>query len=314
MVGVTDFFRDPEAWKTIAEQVVPDLFQRQSAGEPVRAWVLACSTGEEAFSLAICLEEHASTLEEPPEVTIFATDIDERALSVAREGRYPTGIADRVGPARLSRFFSREGDHYQASRGIRERIVFAPHNALQDPPFSRQSIITCRNLLVYLEPSAQERVIRLLAYALDPGGILFLGSGGILFLGSAENLTSHSELFEVVDSEHRIFRRNEVAGPPPAPRVPDGPAVRRFPAGTPPPERHRVRGEKRDARRVTERVLLDRFGPAAVLINARCEVLHFFGPTRRYLEASRAHGGTQVTEMALPGLGRALRVAIEEVQ
>ncbi len=306
MIGVTEFFRNPEAWEEFSQRVVPQLFANSEKESAVRAWVLGCATGEEAYSLAIALDEHASTLADPPEVTIFATDMNEAGLSFAREGLYPAGIAEQLTPQRLERYFSPEDEHYRVNKRVRERIVFAAHNVLFDPPFSRQDLITCRNLLIYLEPRAQEKVLRVLAYALEPSGYLFLGT--------AENLATHAELFDAVDPEHRLFQRNQIGGPLPIP------SARGLNTLRPPPRKLARRADapaaapQVDFRRTLERMLLDGYGPAAALISPQDEVLELFGPTRNYFEPSAARGSSRIIDMALPGLQRPLRSAIQEAR
>lgn len=300
LIGVTEFFRDPEAWETLAEIVIPRLFADRGVDDTVRAWVPGCATGEEAYSLAMLLQEQASETQPAPGFMVFATDIDEQALSFAREGLYPNGIADSIDPSRMRRFFAREGDHYRVNQSLREYVIFAAHNVLQDPPFSKLDLVCCRNLLIYLEPDAQEIAARIFQYSLK--------TEGYLLLGTSENLPAERELFDrVSDEAHRIFRRNEKAG-----TAPIG-LMDRLP-GTPQPvdalSRARTPSEKiapGTRRRRAERMIIEDYGPAAVLVNDRGEIREFFGPTRRYLEPSSARGSANVVDMALPGLRTVLR-------
>ena len=168
LISVTQFFRDDAAFKALAQQVVPKLFEGKSANDQVRVWVPGCATGEEAYSLAMLLSEHAAAISEAPNAQIFATDIDEQAVALAREGRYTINDAVDVSPERLQRFFSREGEFYRVRKDLREMVLFAHHNLVKDPPFSHLDLVSCRNLLIYLNHTAQERVMEVLHFALNP--------------------------------------------------------------------------------------------------------------------------------------------------
>src|ERR1051326_3894838 len=201
LISVTNFFRDPEAWRRLQSEVVPKLFEGRGAGEQIRVWVPGCATGEEAYSVAMLLAEHADALPSPPALQIFATDIDEDALAAGRMGVYPHTIAADVSPERLKRFFLTEGSYYRVRRELREMVLFAPHNILRDPPFSKLNLVSCRNLLIYINRNMQERVLEVFHFALKPGGYLFLGSSE-----SAEGL---SDLFTPTVKKYRIFRRSD---------------------------------------------------------------------------------------------------------
>src|SRR6185312_15832813 len=188
LIGVTQFFRDADAFDALHREVIPKLFEGKDACTTVRVCVIGCSSGEEAYSIAMLLCEHASTSHNPPKIKIFATDIDERGLEIARKGRYPESVAEQVGPERLHRFFTRHDSGYQVKPDLREMCIFSSHSFIKDPPFSRLDLISCRNVMIYLGLDLQREVIPLFHYALR--------SGGYLFLGSAENATSHRELFE----------------------------------------------------------------------------------------------------------------------
>lgn len=227
LIGVTEFFRDPEAFAALKSQVLAKLLERRVAGDCIRIWVAGCANGAEAYSLAmLCreiIEDHRQAISnssstqgdakdeassELPAVQIFATDIDQRALTIAREGIYPIGIEDQVSPERLQRFFVKREKQYQVKKEIRELVLFSSHNLISDPPFSRLDLISCRNLLIYLGLHLQKKLIPLFHYALRPGGYLFLGP--------SENLASHGTLFHPVDAKHRISRRKGTAlGEPP---------------------------------------------------------------------------------------------------
>ena len=178
LIGVTNFFRDPEAFAVLEAQVIPKLFASKSPGAVVRAWSAGCSTGEEAYSLAILLQERLDVLKLNFKVQVFATDLDDRAIATARAGVYPASIADDISPERLARFFTAEpdGSAYRVHKGIRDMLVFSEHDLIKDPPFSKLDLISCRNLLIYMGAELQKKVMALFHYALLPGGILFLGS------------------------------------------------------------------------------------------------------------------------------------------
>jgi two-component system CheB/CheR fusion protein len=191
LISVTNFFRDPDAFYVLEEKIVPELFKNKGQDDQVRVWVAGCATGEEAYSLAILLIEYATQLPEPPDIQIFATDIDSDAIAFAREGCYPSSITVDVSPARLQRFFSEEAGSYRVKKELRECILFAVHNLIKDPPFSRMDLISCRNLLIYLNRDVQDKVYALFTYALKPGGYLFLGS--------SESADTGSSLFTTYD-------------------------------------------------------------------------------------------------------------------
>jgi PAS domain S-box-containing protein len=207
LIGVTHFFRDSEAFVELESSVVPRLFTGKGSNDQVRVWVPGCSTGEEAWSLAILLLEHAARMDRPPHIQIFATDIDSQALETARQGMYGEQIAEQVAPERLARFFTRHGNLYQVAKEVRETCLFSMHNLTTDPPFSRLDLISCRNVLIYLEASLQKKLIPLCHYALRPGGFLFLGP--------SENVASYPELFHAVDKRLRIYQAEDGSVRPP---------------------------------------------------------------------------------------------------
>ncbi len=199
LIHVTGFFRDREAWETLREQVIVPLIGSRQTDESVRCWVTACSSGEEAYSLAILLAEEAERANKVLDIKVFATDMAERSLQNARAGLYPGGIEAEIEPERLDRFFQKEDAMYRVRATLRECVVFAPQNVLQDPPFSRLDIISCRNLLIYLEPPIQLRILALLHFGLR--------EGGTLFLGTSETASGSDGLFEPIDKKARIYRR-----------------------------------------------------------------------------------------------------------
>jgi two-component system CheB/CheR fusion protein len=198
LIGVTNFFRDREAFDSLERDVIPELFKDKVPGDEVRAWVAACSTGEEAYSMAMLLADQAALMEHPPNYQVFASDIDEGAIDGARSGSYPAAIITDVTPARLRQYFNKEDDRYRIRKSLRDHILFASHNLLRDPPFSRLDLISCRNLLIYLNRDVQLRVLQTFHFALKPGGYLFLGS--------SESAESMAEYFVPVDKKNRIYR------------------------------------------------------------------------------------------------------------
>jgi len=206
MLSVTRFFRDTESFDALRREAIIPLLAERKPGRPLRIWVAGCATGEEAYSIAMTIAECASSAIDPSWVRILASDIDDRALEIARAGRYPSGIAADVGAARLARFFAADGDGYVVCKELRDVVVFARQNLLGDPPFSQLDLVTCRNVLIYAEAEAQKRAVATFHFALNPGGMLFLGS--------AETTSAAEGLFEPVSAKHRLFRRAGVRRPP----------------------------------------------------------------------------------------------------
>src|SRR5262249_48725904 len=196
-------------FQVLETSVIPKLFEGRGADDEVRVWVAGCSTGEEAYSIAILLREQCEKLISPPKVQIFATDIDEAAMGVARAARYPANVVKEVSAERLKRFFVQETGTYGVAKVLLDMFIFSTHSIIRDPPFSRLDLISCRNLLIYLKPTLQAQIIPLFHYSLRPGGYLFLGS--------SENLSRHSELFTTLDRKSRIFRRRDLVSRPPLP-------------------------------------------------------------------------------------------------
>jgi two-component system, chemotaxis family, CheB/CheR fusion protein len=298
LIGVTHFFRDPEAFRALGSEVIPKLFEGKAAEGQVRVGVVGCASGEEAYSIAILLCEHASTLASAPKLQIFATDIDERGLETARKGRYPESIAEHVSPERLERFFSNEGKEFQVKRELREICIFSIHSFIKDPPFSRLDMISCRNVMIYLGADLQRGIIPLFHYALRPGGYLFLGP--------SENVASHRELFRAMDKKHRIFQRKETVRRP---------AVS-FPLanirGQAPSHRKYSDAEEQNLPKQLERIILQRYGPACVLVRENGDAVYFSGRISRYLEQPSGGPDSNVLHMARQGLGIPLRTCLHK--
>jgi two-component system CheB/CheR fusion protein len=302
LIGVTDFFRDPDAFNALAEIAIPKLFADKTANNALRVWVPACATGEEAYTLAILLREHMDRLAAPPKAQIFGTDIDEHALRIARAGRYPASLVSAVSPERRKRFFTQQDDTYTIAQQIRDMCVFSPHSIIRDPPFSRIDLISCRNLLIYLDANAQARVIPTFHYALRPGGFLLLGS--------SENVTQFPELFQPVHKKHRIFqRRDQVAAAADIPLLLSGIGARH--AHAPAQAREAVPNALTLLRSVQAHIL-ERFAPAHVLVNRDGDVIHYSAGTGKYLEPAPGLPTRQLLAQARRGLRSALHAALRE--
>jgi two-component system CheB/CheR fusion protein len=299
LIGVTNFFRDPEAFAALESDVIPELFKNKGPEDAVRVWVPGCATGEEAYSIAILLREFASKSGGTPKLQVFATDIDDHALDIARTGRYPATISQDVSARRLGRYFLREDGTYRIAGDLREMCLFSPHNLLRDAPFSKLDLISCRNLLIYFGADLQGRVIPLFHYALLPSGFLFLGT--------SENVTRHSRLFSTIDKAHRIFRRRASVER----RIPE------FPLTTPEDVRRTLPAVPKhtptmvpNLKAFAERQLLDRFAPAYVVVNADGDVVQSSGRTGKYLELPPGAPDTNIFSMARSGLRFELRAAL----
>lgn len=305
LIGVTSFFRDPEAW-SVVEQEIARIIAEKDQDSVLRAWVAGCSTGEEAYSLAIAIRERLDAAHLKLGVQVFATDIDSSAVEIARAGVYAETIVQDVSAERLSRFFSREEGYYRIKKEIREMLIFAPQDLIGDPPFTKLDVLSCRNVLIYLDGSVQERLLPLFHYALLPGGVLFLGS--------SETLGASQHLFEVTDKRWKIFRRRDVAARvfsgefhstatnEPAYRGPAIPA--RQPADL-------------GVTQLAERALFNNLVPPSVIVHERGEIVHVHGRTGQFLEpAPGPQSRANVFNMAREGLqldlAAAMRAAAED--
>jgi two-component system, chemotaxis family, CheB/CheR fusion protein len=301
LISVTSFFRDPEVFEVLSEQVLPVLLKDRPSDMPLRVWVPGCATGEEAYSIAMCLLERMAKLSSNAALQIFATDLSEGALSRAREGRYLVNIARDVSPERLRRFFTKDGDYYQISKTIREMCVFARHDLTRDPPYSRLDLVSCRNLLIYLEPRLQELVFATFHYGLRPDGFLVVGS--------AETVGASSPLFGVVDEKRRIYSRKTVSGPPRLLAVRSNANPTR--ASVQQLARKPVASE---VPREADRMLLARFGPAAVVVDESLRVLEFRGDTEPFLEHGHGKATLSLERLVRKGLLMELRQAMAEAR
>jgi two-component system CheB/CheR fusion protein len=308
LIGVTNFFRDPEAFQALEEQVIPHLFDDKPAGSAIRVWSPGCSTGEEAYSIAILLQERQEILKQSYTLQVFATDIDSHAIATARAGLYPASIAADVSPERLARFFTAEqdGSGYRIHKGIRDILIFSEQDVLKDPPFSKIDLISCRNLMIYLGAVLQKKLIRLFHYALNPGGRLFLGT--------SESMGDADDLFAALDRIAKLYQRTE--GFHSARRTTLGQLLPPLPlASEPLPRRSdkRTRAVKPHLRELTEQALLRQVAPTAALVNAQGDILYLHGRTGMYLEPAPGEVGiNNILKMAREGLKRDLTVALHK--
>ncbi len=310
LIGVTHFFRDSEAFKALEEQVIPKLFADKDAKTAVRVWVPGCSTGEEAYSLAILLAERQAALKTSRKVLIFATDIDSQAIAKARTGVYPASIANDITPERLARHFVAEpgAGGYRIRKGIRDLLVFSEQSLVKDPPFSWLDLISCRNLLIYLDGDLQKRLIPLFHYALNPGGYLFLGT--------SESVGESGDLFTTLNRKQKLYQRQADS------RTAQPAGLGRFPppAGTADAGHPRTgekatgpKAKKPSLRELTEQTLLQQATPAAVLVKAGGDLLYLHGRSGLYLELTPGETGTSnILKMAREGLRRELTTALHK--
>jgi two-component system CheB/CheR fusion protein len=299
LIGVTQFFRDKKEFEVLEQQVIPKIFEGKGAGQQVRVWVLGCATGEEAYSIGISMREHMATMDSVPHVQIFATDIDGRALASARVGRFRSDIEADVSPERLARWFVREGDTYCVVKELREMCIFSQHNVIKDAPFSKLDLVSCRNLLIYLNADLQGRVIPLFHFALLPDRFLFLGN--------SENVTRHPKLFAPIDRRARIFKRLE-AGVRLPPDFPISPVAGRASAEA---LRPRVYGSDIGLERRAQRVA-ERYAPAYVIVDEHLQILHFSGRTGRYIDPTAGAASLDLLNLVHRDLRLELRTLLNQ--
>ena len=300
LIGVTSFFRDPATWDYLQQQVLPELLAGHPDGSTLRAWVAGCSTGEEAFSLAITFRELMEQLPASARHTlqIFATDLDPDAIEKARRGIYPANIAADVTPERLKRFFVDEGNGYRISKEIREMVVFAPQDVIIDPPFTKLDILTCRNLLIYLGTELQKRVLPLFHYSLKPGGVLMLVS--------AESIGNFTDLFSPLEGKARLFRRNASPQRSTTLEFP----TRDFPNTSEPLMDKKPEPVTANLQHLADDLLLQQFSPAAVLVTATGDLVYISGRTGKYLEPAAGKVNWNIHAMAREGLRQEIALAL----
>jgi two-component system CheB/CheR fusion protein len=314
LIGVTNFFRNPEAFRVLEEQAITQIFADKNPGAAIRVWSTGCSTGEEAYSLAILLQERMEALKQSYTIQVFATDIDSNAIATARAGIYNAAVTSDISPERLARFFTVETltaegvpSCYRINRSIRDMLVFSEQDLIKDPPFSRLDLIVCRNLMIYLGANLQKKLIPLFHYSLLPNGILFLGS--------SETVGEHVDLFSIIDRKAKLFRRKAklfaqhrlplgVFQPPLPPlelAVPGGP-------------RKMAMNVKIPLRDLAEQALLLQLSPSAALVNTQGDILYLHGRTGKYLEMSPGEAGiNNVLKMAREGFKYELSIALHNV-
>jgi two-component system, chemotaxis family, CheB/CheR fusion protein len=300
LIGVTNFFRDADAFEALRREAIAPAFEREDLMPGgLRAWVAGCATGEEAYSLAMMLCEQASLLPQPPKIHVFATDIDEGAIGTARMGTYPSSIATDVSTERLRRFFDRDGDSYRIRKEVREKVMFAVHNLLHDPPFSKLDLITCRNLLIYLDRDVHAEILEMFHFALKPGGLLFLGS--------SESADTASQFFTVVDKKHRIYRANTGARTVRyTPSLPAGTSIH--------PMTPQQLEQRNDKRRLgfaeLHRRLAEQHAPPSVLIDMDSTIVHLSAHAGRFLRHNEGSPSHNLMALVLPELRLELRSAV----
>ena len=304
LIRVTQFFRDPESFESLKTDVLPAIIDGRSPGSTIRVWIAGCATGEEAYSIAISLLEYLDNRPEKLAIKILATDLNEVALEKARAGIYLDNIEIDVSPQRLRRFFLRQEGYYQISKAVRELCVFSKHNLAADPPFSRLDLISCRNVLIYMDTALQKRVIPLLHYALN--------SNGCLFLGTSESVGSSRELFDVIDARNRFFARSPLANGLPVhfshPIAAEG-QVRRLDREESPPLWNAL-----DVQKEADRVLLNRYAPVGVVVDESMTVLQFRGRTAPYLEPAPGMASLDLLRMLREGLLAEVRLAVTKAK
>lgn len=300
LIGVTRFFRDPEAFEYLENKIIPDLIRNAEQGSSIRVWVPACSTGEEAYSIAILLRECMDKLRPNAgiKIQVFGTDIDERAIDVARKGLYPANIEANVSHERLQEFFTQTDSGYMVKKLIRETVVFAPHDLTSDPPFTKMDMVSCRNLLIYFGPELQRKVLPIFHYALNPNGVLFLGM--------AEGITSLDELFSTIDSKWKVFRREKTA----ATRT----RMIEIPFHAPFVEAPKFDEMEQEAtvgvKEALQHILLDRYAPPSVVVAADGNIVLISGRTGKYLEPAEGKANWNISAMAREGLRQELPGAL----
>ncbi|UMZ73785.1 CheR family methyltransferase [Natranaerofaba carboxydovora] len=307
LVGVTSFFRDPESFEALKEKVIPKLFEGKEPGEAIRVWVPGCSTGEEAYSIAILIKEELDRRKQHYKVHIFATDIDSDAIEKARQGIYPISIAADISNERIMRYFDRnvEGNTYQINRELRDMLIFAEQNVMDDPPFTKLDLITCRNLLIFLKPKQQEKIFRLFHYALN--------KNGYLFLGSSESIGEMTDLFESLDQTHKIYKRKGSVSNlyiTPGKDATSSKDILKFSRR---PSLKKGDEEKGSIKNLVEKTLLRHYTPAAVVINERGDIMYIHGRTGKYLEPAAGQASMNIFKMAREGLKLELMEAVRNV-
>lgn len=300
LIGVTHFFRDPLAFEALETTIIPQIVKSKGADDTIRVWVAGCATGEEAYSIAILLHEAVAKRLVKPKIIVFATDIDDRAIAIARAGRYQTSSLDDFTHERQARWFVQDGEHYCPIKVIRESCIFSVHSVFKDPPFSKLDLISCRNLLIYLDAALQDRIFRVFHYALRPSGYLFLGF--------SEGIGRRGNLFAAADKKHRIFRRRDDA-PSSFPHFSSPGSISQKPSTTGEQSPRSV--EDDIAARVD--ALVEKYSPPHIVVDKSHEVVRFFGRTGKYLEPSSGPASLKLFSVLKKSLRPIVRAALQEV-
>lgn len=300
LINVTNFFRDKQAFEALEKKIIPALFEGKSINDQVRVWVAGCSSGEEAYSIGILLTEHLATLHNPPKVLVFASDVDEDALAEARAGCYTESIAEDVSPGRLKQFFIKEKENtYRVRKSLREMILFAPHNVLRDPPFSRLDLISCRNVMIYLNRETQEQVLKIFHFALQ--------DDGYLFLGSSETADSVSKYFAAKDKKYRIYQSRPSSAswrlPPTLPL--QGHWTPKFPEERQPEIKNNLQSFGQLHHR-----LIEYYAPPSILINEEGDILHLSESAGRFLRFAGGQPSSNINKVIHPDLLSDVRAAL----
>ncbi len=298
LISVTCFFRDPEAFRTLENTVVPKLLAGRQAQDTVRVWVAGCATGEEAYTLAIVLHDAIARSGTDVGLQIFATDLDERALQVARSGSYPVSIAEDVPAEQLKKYFIKRGMRYVVSKAIRDCVIFSSHNLISDPPFTKLDLISCRNLLIYLGAHLQKKLIPLFHYALQPGGYLFLGP--------SESMSNHKELFRTVSAKHRITQRKSTSIAAPPHEALRGTLARHPQIGD--------QASQVDLHQLGQRIALDEFAAQWAIVDEDAQILSLSADTSPFLKLAEGSFQNNIIKMARSGLRLGLRAAFSEAK
>lgn len=303
LISVTNFYRDKQAFDVIESEVLPLILKQKTGEDEIRIWVAGCATGEEAYSIAMLCAEKISDIADAPKVQIFATDIDESAIAHARDGYYTLNDAADVSPERLRRFFNKEADGYRIKREIRETVMFAFHNFLKDPPFSRLDLISCRNVMIYLNRSAQERVMETFHFALNPGGYLFLGS--------SESVDGASDLYAPFNRDYHIFQSRQVAARTyPVPETTQSLHVDRFKMNQQLNQQPAAKTQKRITFGELHQQLLEQYAPPSVVINEEYDIVHLTEKAGKYLQIAGGEISQNLLKLVKPELRLELRSAL----
>jgi two-component system CheB/CheR fusion protein len=303
LIGVTSFFRDPEAFEILSEKGISSIISTKSSGDTIRVWIPGCSTGEEAYTLAILLDEAINAQKKDLRFQIFASDINEKAINSARLGIYPESHSSQISPARLKRYFQVESNSFRIKKEIRDKVIFATQNVINDPPFSKLDMISCRNLLIYINPTIQQKIFKIFNYALNPKGILFLGN--------SESLGESSDLFSTIDRKFKLFSNKAVNSVLPL----------EFDEYMTEPikQKENTSSLKRNQLNVgigeiTEKLLLTKYAPACAIINKKGDAIYFSGNTEKYLKPLQGKASLNITELAREGLAVGLRNTIDKAR